>query len=339
MAEVGEVKGEAKEVKKIATRTAYGKALVELGKVNPNVVVLDADLAKSTKSGDFMKAFPDRFFEMGIAEQDMIGTAAGLAAAGKIPFASTFAVFAAGRVFDQVRQAVGYTKLNVKIGATHAGVTVGEDGASHQSVEDIALMRSIPNMTVIVPADAVETQKAVFAAAEYYGPVYLRMGREEVPVLFDEDYRFEIGKAVMLRDGKDVTIIACGVMVAPALEASEELSREGISARVLNMHTVKPIDREAIETAAKETGAIVTAEEHNIMGGFGSAVAEVVVSTLPVPVEMVGIKDVFGQSGKPAELLEYYGLTSGNIVEAARRAIARKAGKASPARSRRSRRQ
>ncbi|NPV53458.1 MAG: transketolase family protein [Firmicutes bacterium] len=338
MAEAGEVKGEVKEVKKVATRTAYGKALVELGKVNPNVVVLDADLAKSTKSGDFMKAFPERFFEMGIAEQDMIGTAAGLAAAGKIPFASTFAVFAAGRVFDQVRQEIGYTKLNVKIGATHAGVTVGEDGASHQSVEDIALMRAIPNMTVIVPADAVETQKAVFAAAEYHGPVYLRMGREEVPVIFDEDYQFEMGKAVTLREGNDVTIIACGVMVAPALEASDELARDGISARVLNLHTIKPVDREAIEAAAKETGAIVTAEEHNIMGGLGSAVAEVVVSTMPVPVEMVGIKDVFGQSGKPAELLEHYGLTSGNIVEAAKRAIARKAAPA-PSRSRRSRRQ
>lgn len=315
----------------IATRTAYGLALVELGRENHNIVVLDADLAKSTKTSDFAKEFPNRFFDMGIAEQDMMATAAGLATTGKIPFASTFAIFATGRAYDQVRNSIAYPALNVKIAATHAGITVGEDGASHQSLEDIALMRAVPNMTVIVPADAVETREAVRAAAAYDGPVYLRLGRPEVPVLFGgeaeaekEPYRFEIGRATRLREGRDLTIIACGVMVAPALEAAENLSTKGIHARVLDMATIKPIDREAIAAAAVETGAIVTAEEHNVIGGLGGAVAEVVVAETPVPVEMVGVRDRFGQSGTPGELLGAYDLTAESIVRAAKRVLERK---------------
>jgi len=309
---------------KIATRDAYGKALAELGRTNPDIVVLDADLSKSTKTAVFGAEFPGRFFNMGIAEANMIGTAAGLAAAGKIPFASTFAVFATGRAFDQVRNSVCYPQLNVKIAATHAGLTVGEDGASHQSVEDIALMRALPGMTVIVPADGVETRLAVQAAAAYKGPVYLRLGRPKVPVIFGDDYRFEIGKAALLQEGKDVTIVACGYMVGEALAAAETLAGEGVEARVLNMSTIKPIDTEALVKAARETGALVTAEEHNIIGGLGGAVAEVLAEECPVPIYRVGIRDTFGESGSPGDLLKKYGLTAADIVEAAKKAMAKK---------------
>ncbi len=310
-------------MQKIATREAYGEALVELGRENPDVVVLDADLSKSTKTINFKKHFPERFFNLGIAEQNMLGTAAGLAAAGKIPFCSTFAVFAPGRCFDQLRNSIAYPKLNVKIGASHAGITVGEDGATHQSVEDIALVRAVPNLTVFVPADAVETKKAVMAAAEIKGPVYIRLGRAAVPVLHGEDFVFEPGKAVVMREGGDAAIIAAGVMVAEALAAAEELSREGISVRVLNIHTIKPLDKEAIISAAKETGAIVTAEEHSVIGGLGSAVAETVGEHYPVPVFRVGIPDVFGESGKPGELMEKYGLKARHLAAAVRKAIRR----------------
>lgn len=309
---------------KIATREAYGKALQKLGAENKDIVVLDADLAKSTKTGDFAKLYPERFFDMGVAEGNMLGTAAGLAAAGKIPFASSFAVFATGRAFEQIRNSIAYPALNVKIAATHAGLSVGEDGASHQSVEDIAIMRALPNMTVIVPADGTETEKAIRTAVEIKGPVYIRLGRLGLPVLFDENYQFTVGKATLLQDGKDVTIIACGLMVGPALEAAAELAKEGIKARVLNMHTVKPIDQDAIAAAARETGAIVTAEEHSIIGGLGSAVAEVLAETAPAPMERVGVRDTFGESGPPAELLEKYGLTAGDIVAAVKRVMERK---------------
>lgn len=309
---------------KKATRDAYGEALVELGKVNPDIVVLDADLSQSTKTAGFARTFPERFVQIGIAEQDLIGTAAGLAAAGKIPFASSFAVFATGRAYDQIRNSVAYGKLNVKITATHAGVTVGEDGGSHQMLEDVALMRALPGMTVIVPADGVEAKAAVKAAADYQGPVYLRMGRGGWPVIFDEDHRFEIGKAALLKDGDTATIIACGVMVSEALEATKLLEAEGISVRLLDMATIKPLDVNACLKAAQETGAIVTAEEHNIIGGLGSAVAEVLVEKCPVPMERVGVKDTFGQSGTPDELLEHYGLTAKDIVAAVKRVVARK---------------
>ncbi len=301
--------------KKIATREAYGAALVELGRQNPNVVVLDADLAKSTKTADFGKEFPQRFFDMGIAEQNVMGTAAGLAAAGKVPFASSFAVFATGRVYDQIRNSIAYPRLNVKIAATHAGITVGEDGASHQMVEDIALMRVLPNMTVIVPADAVETRAAVMAAAEMDGPVYIRLGRSGVPVLHEEStFRFEPGRAVTLREGSDVTVIACGIMVTAALEAADQLADEGISVRVLDVHTIKPLDVQAVVEAAQVTGAVVTAEEHSIIGGLGGAVAEALAENHPVPMRRVGVRDTFGESGKPAELLEKYGLTPADIT-------------------------
>jgi len=308
----------------VATRDAYGKALVKLGAMDPRIVVLDADLSKSTKTADFMKRYPDRFFNVGIAEQNMMGIAAGLAAAGKIPFASTFAVFAAGRAFEQVRNSIAYTCLNVKIAATHAGLTVGEDGASHQAIADLAAMRALPNMTVIVPADGVETEQAVFAAAGSEGPCYIRLGRPALPVLFDSGYRFRVGRAAVMRPGYDATVIACGIMVAEALRAAGELEAEGLSVRVINMSTIKPLDREAVVAAARETGAVVTAEEHTIIGGLGSAVAETLVETVPVPMERVGIKDVFGESGQPSELLEKYGLTANNIKEAVRRAINRK---------------
>lgn len=310
---------------KIATREAYGLALKKLGEKNRDVVVLDADLSKSTKTSEFAKAFPDRFFNMGIAEQNMIGTAAGLAAAGKIPFASSFAIFACGRAFEQVRNSVAYPRLNVKIAASHAGLTVGEDGASHQASEDIALMRAVPNMTVIVPADAVETEAAVMAAAEIDGPVYLRLGRPAVPVIYErENYQFQVGRAITLREGKDATVIACGIMVSVALEAAAQLAEEGLSVRVVNMHTIKPLDREAVRRAAEETGAVVTAEEHSIIGGLGSAVAEVLVETCPVPMERVGVRDVFGESGTPAELMEKYGLTARHVAEAVRKVVQRK---------------
>ena len=299
---------------KIATRDAYGKALVEVGKKYQNVVVLDADLSKSTKTVDFAKEFPERFFDMGIAEQGMIGTAAGFAAAGKIPFASTFAVFATARVMDQVRNSVAYPKLNVKIAATHAGLTVGEDGGSHQAIEDISLMRSIPNMTVIVPADGEETNQVIEAAVAYDGPMYIRLGRPAVPVLFDKNYKFEIGKGVEVRQGTDITVIATGIMVSKAVEASDILQEQGISVRVINMATIKPIDKEMIITAAKETKAIITAEEHSIIGGLGSAVAEVLSENYPTRLKRIGVEDTFGESGTPDALLEKYGLTSDRIV-------------------------
>ncbi len=306
---------------KIATRDAYGKTLLKLGETNDNVVVLDADLSKSTKTNDFSKAFPNRFFNMGIAEQNLIGAACGFATAGKIPFASTFAMFATGRAFEVIRNSVCYPKLNVKICATHAGITVGEDGASHESIEDISIMRSIPNMTVVVPADGIETEKVILEAAKYNGPMYVRLGRSAVPTLFGEDYKFEIGKGTVLRDGNDATIIACGMMVNEAIIAHEELKAEGINVRVINMSTIKPIDRELIVKAAKETKAIVTAEEHSIIGGLGSAVSEVVSEECPVIVKKVGVKDVFGESGTPAELLEKYGLTAKHIAESVREAL------------------
>ncbi|AOT71715.1 transketolase family protein [Geosporobacter ferrireducens] len=310
---------------KIATRDAYGKALAELGKLNENIVVLDADLSKSTKTAVFQKEFPNRFFNMGIAEQNLMGTAAGLSAAGKIPFASTFAMFATGRAFEIIRNSICYPKLNVKICATHAGITVGEDGASHQSLEDLACMRAIPNMVVINPADAVSTKKAIFAVADYYGPVYVRLGRLNVPVIYDDaDFSFEIGKGIEVKGGKDVTLVATGVMVAEALRARDILAQEGIEARVVDIHTIKPIDKEILVKAASETGAIVTAEEHNIIGGLGSAVAEVLVEHKPVPMKRVGTRDTFGESGKPDVLMKKYGLTAEAIVESAKAAIAMK---------------
>lgn len=308
----------------IATREAYGKALVKLGEKNNKVVVLDADLSKSTKTNDFYKQYPERFFNMGIAEQNLIGAACGFAAAGKIPFASTFAMFATGRAFEVIRNSACYPKLNVKVCATHAGLTVGEDGASHQSVEDMAIMRAIPNMTVIVPADGVETEKVIFNVAEYNGPVYVRLGRSAVPTIFDENYEFKIGKGSIVRDGSDATIIACGIMVSEAIVAHDILKSEGINARVINMSTIKPIDRELIIEAAKETGAIVTAEEHSVIGGLGSAVSEVLCEEYPVIVRKVGVKDTFGESGTPKELLKKYGLTSVDIAMAVKDAISNK---------------
>ncbi|SCG83902.1 transketolase [Proteiniborus sp. DW1] len=309
----------------MATRDAYGEALKELGKLNKDVVVLDADLSGSTKTAVFAKEFPERFINVGIAEQNLIATAAGLATTGKIPFASSFAMFAAGRAFEIIRNSVAYPKLNVKIAATHAGLTVGEDGASHQALEDISIMRTIPNMVVLNPADGVETKAAIMKAAEHKGPVYIRLGRSKVPVIFDEEnYKFEIGKGIKVRDGSDVTIIATGIMVSLALEAAEALKKEGIEARIINIHTIKPIDKDIIIEAARETRAIVTAEEHNIIGGLGSAVAEVLVESYPIPMERVGVRDTFGESGSGDELLVKYGLTADKIVEAARRAIGRR---------------
>lgn len=309
----------------VATRDAYGKALVELGKVNKNIVVLDADLSKSTKTYAFGQEFPERFVNVGIAEQNLMGVAAGLSTAGKIVFASTFAIFATGRAFEIVRNSIGYPKLNVKICATHSGITVGEDGASHQAIEDISCMRTIPNMTVIVPSDSVETRAVIHAVSKMDGPVYVRLGRLAVPVINDKaSYKFEIGKGVVLNKGDDATIIATGLMVGEALEAARELETEGIKARVINIHTIKPIDENLIIEAAGETGAIVTAEEHNIIGGLGSAVAEVIGENYPVPLKRIGIKDTFGESGKPAELIKKYGLTSGDIVKAVINVIDRK---------------
>lgn len=310
---------------KIATREAYGKALAKLAAINENVVVLDADLSKSTKTADFKAVAPERFINMGIAESNMMGVAAGLSTCGKIPFASTFAMFAAGRAFEQIRNSICYPSLNVKICATHAGLTVGEDGATHQSIEDISLMRSIPNMIVINPSDAIETEAAIYAAAEYNGPCYVRLGRLAVSVINDNsDYKFKIGKGVTLTKGNDITIIATGMMVELALEAKEELAKDGIDARIINIHTIKPIDKELLINAAKETGAIVTVEEHSIIGGLGSAVAEVITEEYPVPVLKVGIKDTFGESGKPNELLKAYGLTTEAIVEHSKKAISLK---------------
>ena len=310
---------------KKATRESYGAALAELGE-KYDFLVLDADLAAATKTGVFKKKFPERFFDCGIAEGNMISVAAGIATTGKVVFASSFAMFAAGRAFEQVRNSIGYPHLNVKIGATHAGITVGEDGATHQCNEDIALMRTIPGMTIINPSDAGEAYAAVEAAINFYGPVYMRFGRFAVPDLTSEmkDYKFEIGKGVTMRDGKDVTIVATGYMVHVALDAAELLKAEGIDARVLNIHTIKPLDSELLIKAARETGAIVTAEEHNIIGGLGSAVAEAVCEAAPVSVLRVGVEDKFGKSGKVPELLSEYGLTAENIANKAKAAIALK---------------
>ena len=304
------------DVKKIATRESYGNALVELGKENPDIVVLDADLAAATKTGVFKKEFPERHIDCGIAECNMVGIGAGLAAAGMIPFVSSFAMFAAGRAFEQVRNSVGYPHLNVKIGATHGGISVGEDGATHQCCEDIALMRTIPGMTVIVPSDDVEARAAVKAAAEMDGPVYMRFGRLAVPVINDTaDYKFEIGKGTVLKEGADVAIIANGLCVAEALEAAKKLEADGINAKVINMATVKPLDEELVLEAAKETGKVVTVEEHSVIGGLGSAVCDVLSEKLPTPVLKIGINDVFGHSGPAVELIKEFGLDGDSIAK------------------------
>lgn len=304
------------EVKKIATRESYGNALAELGKEADNLVVLDADLAEATKTGTFKKAFPDRHIDCGIAECNMMGIAAGIAATGKVPFVSSFAMFAAGRAFEQVRNSVGYPHLNVKIGATHAGISVGEDGASHQCNEDIALMRVIPGMVVINPSDDVEAKAAVKAAYEHQGPVYLRFGRLAAPVINDgADYKFEIGKGVTLRDGKDITLVATGLCVSGALEAAEKLVADGVDARVINIHTIKPLDEELIIKAAQETGKIVTIEEHSVVGGLGGAVAEVLSEKCPTKMLRIGVEDTFGESGPAVQLLEKYGLDAAGIYK------------------------
>ncbi len=307
-----------------ATRQAYGESVVELGERNRNIVVLDADLAKSTTTIKFGKRFPDRFFDMGVAEANMMNTAAGLATCGKIPFASSFCIFAAGRAWEQIRNTICSSGLNVKIVATHSGVAVGADGASHQAIEDIALMRVIPTMTVIEPCDAIEAKKAVFAAAEFEGPVYIRMGRAPVPTITTPNTEFKIGEAVILRKGKDVSIVACGSLVTNSLKAAEILSGEGIQATVVNMHTLKPIDVETLTRLAKETGAIVTAEQHVLDGGLGSCVAVALAREYPVPIEMIGIDNRFGQSGEPEMLFKEYHLTAEDIVKAANKVIKRK---------------
>ncbi|MDR1002159.1 MAG: transketolase family protein [Oscillospiraceae bacterium] len=307
-----------------ATRESYGEALIELANEGKNIYVLDADLAEATKTITFKKAYPDRHIDCGIAEQNMMSIAAGMAACGNTVFASSFAMFASGRAFEQVRNSIGYPHLPVKIGATHAGISVGEDGASHQCCEDIALMRSIPGMTVIVPADDVEAKQAVKAAAEIDGPVYLRFGRLAVPVVFTEDYKFEVGKGAILKDGTDVTIIANGLMIERSLEAAEKLLEEGISARVVNMATVKPLDSALVIESAKKTGAVVVAEEHSIIGGLGSAVCEVLSEEYPVPVVRLGVKDVFGKSGPALELLDKFGLNAQGVMQSAKEAIAKK---------------
>jgi transketolase len=308
----------------VSLRETYGKTLVELGRTNPDIVVLDADLCPSTMTQYFMKEFPERFFECGIAEQNMVSIAAGLAASGKIPFASTFAVFAPGRSFDQIRMSVAQPGLNVKLVTTHGGISVGEDGTSHQSIEDLSLICSLPGFTVIVPADGIETAQAVKAVAAHQGPCYIRLCRPKLPLIYTDKYRFSLGKAANIRPGTDTTIIAIGLMVAPALEAAGELDSEGINCRVLNMPTLKPIDEAAIIKAADETGTIVTAEEHLEHGGLGSTVARVTARHRPVPMEFVAIKDTYAKSGKPTELLERYGLTAKDIVKAARAVIKRK---------------
>lgn len=310
--------------KMVATRDAYADALVELGRARQDVVVLDADLAKSTKTEKFKAAFADRFFDMGIAEQNMMGTAAGLAASGKIPFVSSFAIFATGRAWEQVRNTVAYSGLNVKIAATHAGLSVGEDGSSHQALEDIALMRAISGMTVIVPADAVATRKAVFAAVDIPGPVYIRLGRPAVPIVYGGDFEFRPGKGQILREGRDVAIIAAGLMVSLAIEAWEILREQGVSATVADACTIKPMDAELVVELASRCGAVVTAEEHTIIGGLGSAVAEILCERFPAPLERVGVRDRFGQSGSPSDLFREYGLTPSDIASAALRAIAKK---------------
>lgn len=305
----------------VATREAYGQALAELGRQHPDVVVLDADLSKSTKTSDFAKVYPERFFNIGIAEQNMMGIAAGMATCGKVVFASSFAVFAAGRAFEIVRNSICYPGLNVKIGASHAGITVGEDGGSHQAVEDIAIMRALPNMKVVVPADGPSTCALVREAYKTPGPVYIRLGRAKAEDVYGEGVSLKLGQAQTLREGSDLTIVACGLMVGEALKAAQELEKEGIRAMVMDMHTIKPLDTEALLKAARETGALVTAEEHSVIGGLGGAVAEYLGSHFPVPVLRVGIDDRFGQSGQPKELLEHYGCTFSHIVAAARRAV------------------
>ena len=302
----------------LATREAYGNTLAEL-KDNENVVVLEADLGHATKSLKFKEVCPQRFFNMGIAEADMIGTAAGLAACGKVPFASTFSVFATGRAFDQVRNSVCYPNLNVKIVGTHAGITVGEDGGTHQAIEDIALMRSLPNMSIVVPSDDVEARAAVLAAAAYKGPMYLRMARVASPTYHNDSYVFTLGKGEIIREGSDLTIIACGLMVMKAMEAAEQLAKEGVSVRVINMHTIKPLDHELVIESAEKTGKIITVEEANILGGLGSAVCETVSEYCPVPVKRIGVRDIFGKSGNPDKLLQEYGLTAEHIIEEARK--------------------
>lgn len=304
------------DVKKIATRESYGNALAELGKAHEDVVVLDADLAAATKTGVFKKVFPERHIDCGIAESNMMGVAAGLAAAGKVPFASSFAMFAAGRAFEQVRNSIGYPKLNVKIGATHAGISVGEDGATHQCNEDIALMRTIPGMVVINPSDDIEAKAAVQAAYEHVGPVYMRFGRLAVPVINDKpEYIFELGKGVVLREGKDITIIATGLPVANCLEAAERLAADGVDAKVINIHTIKPLDEELVVAAAKETGKVVTVEEHSVIGGLGSAVCDVLSAKAPTQVMKIGINDTYGESGPAVELVKKYGLDADGIYE------------------------
>lgn len=304
------------EVKKIATRESYGNALVELGAEHDNLIVLDADLAAATKTGVFKKAYPDRHIDCGIAECNMMGIAAGLSTTGIVPFASTFAMFAAGRAFEQVRNSIGYPHLNVKIGATHAGISVGEDGATHQCNEDIALMRTIPGMVILNPADDVEAKACVKAAYEYNGPVYLRFGRLAVPVINDRpDYKFELGKGVVLREGKDVTIVATGLCVSSALEAAEKLAVDGIDAKIINIHTIKPLDEELIVAAAKETGKVVTVEEHSVIGGLGSAVCDALAEKCPIPVKKIGVQDVFGESGPAAALLAKYKLDGEGVYE------------------------
>jgi transketolase len=310
--------------KKLAQRNYYGKALAELAVENPNVVVMDADLAGSTKTSEFQKVCPERFVEVGIAEANMIGIASGLAASGKIVFASTFGVFATGRCWEQIRLGVAYPKLNVKIVASHCGISVGEDGASHQALEDIAIMRSIPNMVVLAPADAYEAYAATKALAEYDGPAYMRMGRADFPTILEEDVEFHIGKATVLREGSDVTIVGCGQMVSSCLEAAEKLAEEGVEAEVINMSTIKPLDKDALMASVSKTGCCVTAEEHSIIGGLGSAVAEALCDEKPLPLERVGTKDTFGESGKPGDLMVKYNLTADDIASAARKAISRK---------------
>ena len=301
------------EVKKIATRESYGNALVELAKEHDDLVVLDADLAAATKTGIFKKEFPDRHIDCGIAEANMMGIAAGLSTCGKVPFASTFAMFAAGRAYEQIRNTIGYPHLNVKIGATHAGISVGEDGATHQCNEDIALMRTIPGMTIINPCDDIEAKAAVKAAYDMEGPVYLRFGRLAAPVINKEDYKFELGKGVLLREGKDLTIVATGLMVSAALEATEKLSADGVDAEVINIHTIKPLDEEIIVESAKKTGKVVTVEEHSVIGGLGSAVCDALSAKLPTPVTKLGVNDVYGHSGPAVELLKEFGLDGEGI--------------------------
>lgn len=313
-----------------ATRDGYGEALVELGRRNRNIVVLDADLSESTRTGMFAKAFPERFFNAGIAEQNMVNMAVGLALSGKTVFASTFAIFAAGRCWEQLRNSLGAMRANVKIAASHGGLTVGADGMSHQSLEDVALVRAIPNFTVIVPCDWLEAERAVFAAAELQGPVYLRLSRPKTEQVTDEKGRFDIGRAIRMRDGKDVAIVACGIMVTRALEAARLLAAEGIEAEVINMHTIKPLDDQAVIGAAEKYGALVTVEEHSVIGGLGSAVADVAARHRPAPIEMVGVQDRFGQSGEPEELLKKYSLTALDICAAAKRAVSRKGDGKSP---------